>query len=55
MAITLVKKNPISLVKEKPGLIQNIVAGLGWDEAIIKWVNQLIVMSVSFYLALMGN
>lgn len=34
MAITLVKKNPISLVKEKPGL-QNIVAGLGWDEATI--------------------
>jgi len=34
MAITLEKKKPISLVKEKPGL-QNIVAGLGWDEATI--------------------
>ena len=34
MAISLEKKNPISLVKEKPGL-QNIIAGLGWDEATI--------------------
>ncbi|UQD57229.1 TerD family protein [Flavobacterium sp. K5-23] len=34
MAITLEKKKPISLVKEKPGL-QKIVAGLGWDEATI--------------------
>lgn len=34
MAISLEKKKPISLVKEKPGL-QNIVAGLGWDEATI--------------------
>lgn len=37
MAITLEKKKPISLVKEKPGL-NNIVAGLGWDEATIKGV-----------------
>ncbi len=34
MAISLEKKKPISLLKEKPGL-QNIVAGLGWDEATI--------------------
>ena len=34
MAITLEKKKPISLIKEKPGL-QNILAGLGWDEATI--------------------
>ncbi len=34
MAITLEKKKPISLVKEKPGL-QHIIAGLGWDEATI--------------------
>lgn len=34
MAISLEKKKPISLVKEKPGL-QNIIAGLGWDEATI--------------------
>lgn len=37
MAITLEKKKPISLVKEKPG-IKNIVAGLGWDEATINAV-----------------
>lgn len=37
MAITLEKKNPISLVKEKPGM-QHIVAGLGWDEATINGV-----------------
>lgn len=34
MAITLEKKKPISLAKEKPGM-QHIVAGLGWDEATI--------------------
>lgn len=34
MAISLEKKKPISLMKEKPGL-QNIIAGLGWDEATI--------------------
>ncbi len=34
MAISLEKKKPISLAKEKPG-IQNIIAGLGWDEAVI--------------------
>lgn len=34
MAITLEKKKPISLAKEKPGL-RHIVAGLGWDEATI--------------------
>lgn len=34
MAISLEKKKPISLAKEKPG-IQKIVAGLGWDEATI--------------------
>lgn len=34
MSISLEKKKPISLVKEKPGL-QNIIAGLGWDEAVI--------------------
>lgn len=37
MAITLEKKKPISLVKEKPGM-QHIVAGLGWDEATINGV-----------------
>jgi tellurium resistance protein TerD len=37
MAITLEKKKPISLVKEKPGM-QNIVAGLGWDEATVNGV-----------------
>lgn len=37
MAITLEKKKPISLVKEKPEL-KNIVAGLGWDEATINGV-----------------
>lgn len=34
MAITLEKKKPISLVKEKPGM-QNIIAGLGWDKSTI--------------------
>lgn len=34
MAITLEKKKPISLIKEKPGL-QNIIAGLGWDKSTI--------------------
>jgi len=34
MAITLEKKKPISLLKEKPGL-QKIIAGLGWDQAIV--------------------
>jgi len=34
MAITLEKKKPISLQKEKPGM-KNIIAGLGWDEATI--------------------
>ena len=37
MAITLEKKKPISLVKEKPGM-KHIVAGLGWDEATISGV-----------------
>lgn len=37
MAIVLEKKKPISLVKEKPGM-QNIIAGLGWDEATINGV-----------------
>lgn len=34
MAIQLEKKKPISLTKEKPG-INNIVAGLGWDPAVV--------------------
>ena len=34
MAISLEKKKPISLVKEKPG-INNILAGLGWDSSTI--------------------
>jgi tellurium resistance protein TerD len=34
MAIVLEKKKPISLVKEKPGL-KRIVAGLGWDPAVV--------------------
>lgn len=34
MAISLEKKKPISLAKERPGL-QNIIVGLGWDEAAI--------------------
>jgi tellurium resistance protein TerD len=37
MAITLEKKKPISLAKEKKG-IQHIVAGLGWDEATVNGV-----------------
>ncbi len=37
MAITLEKKKPISLAKENPGM-QNIIAGLGWDEATINGV-----------------
>lgn len=37
MAITLEKKKPISLIKEKPEL-KNIVAGLGWDGATINGV-----------------
>ena len=34
MAIQLEKRKPISISKEKPGL-NNIVAGLGWDPAIV--------------------
>jgi tellurium resistance protein TerD len=34
MPISLEKKKPISLIKERPGL-QNIMVGLGWDEALI--------------------
>lgn len=34
MAISLEKKKPISLVKERPGL-KKVVAGLGWDEATV--------------------
>lgn len=37
MAITLEKKKPISLAKEKPGM-QHIIAGLGWDEATLNGV-----------------
>lgn len=34
MAIQIEKRKPVSLAKEKPGL-NNIIAGLGWDPAVI--------------------
>jgi len=37
MAITLEKKKPISLLKEKPG-IQKIIAGLGWSDTPINGI-----------------
>lgn len=51
MAISLEKKKPISLVKQQPGL-NNILVGLGWDEAQIN--NAKVDCDVSLFM-LGGN
>ncbi|AWG24246.1 TerD family protein [Flavobacterium kingsejongi] len=47
MAITLEKNKPLSLVKNNAGL-QNIIAGLGWDNALVN--NQKVDCDVSVFM-----
>ena len=52
MAITLEKNKPLSLVKNNAGL-QNIIAGLGWDNAPVN--NQKVDCDVSVFMLNAGG